>query len=87
MKVDFTKLKVQFEIEGEPISVDVSKTVGNIIYKQTSDIGLSDFARKIYYECEVEIPQQYINEIIMIVENCNLIAPVKKAIMDSLRKG
>lgn len=86
MKVDFKKLKVQFEIEGELMETDVAKPVGNIIFSQTSDIGLSDFAREIYHKGNVDIPTEYRDQIHVLIERSNLLAPIKRALIEELNK-
>ena len=61
--IDFKNVPVELRI-GEPEPTDVRRSVGNAINRNTSDIGLADFARKVFYSEEpVEIPTEYIVEI------------------------
>lgn len=80
--IDFSTVPVELRID-EPEPVDMRRSLGNTINRNTADIGLSDFARKIYYsEAPVEIPEEYIQPIINIVTHVdNLLAPAKKAVI------
>lgn len=56
------------DIEGNLEPRDISKELGNFIYRETSDLGELDLAQKIYkegeievYDHEVEIIQKYID--------------------------
>lgn len=83
-KIDFRKVKVQMTIEGEAIVFDLSKRVGNTIYAGTADIGLSDFAKEIYYKGEVAIANDQIDSIRSIITNSAFVVPVKRSIIDLL---
>lgn len=80
--IDFSTIPVELRID-EPEPVDMRRSLGNTINRNTADIGLSDFARKIYYsEVPVEIPEEYVQPIIAIVTHVdNLLAPAKKAVI------
>lgn len=54
MKIDFRKIKVK-DIEGKESSLDISKELGNSIYRNTADLGELELARNIYKDGEVEI--------------------------------
>lgn len=54
MKIDFRKIKV-FDIEGKDSNLDLSKELGNAIYKNTPDLGELEFAQELYKKGEVEI--------------------------------
>lgn len=54
MKINFKKITVT-DIDGNNSTVDVSKELGNAIYKQTQDIGELDFAREIYHNGEIDL--------------------------------
>ena len=85
--IDFSKVPVEIRI-GEAEATDVRRPVGNAINRNTSDIGLADFARKIFYSEEpVEIPSEYAEEIIRIVTRDEyLLAPAKVAVLDLIRE-
>lgn len=57
MKIDFRKIEVE-DIEGKKSTVDVSKVLGNTIYKHTTDLGELEFAQEIYKQGEVEVDAQ-----------------------------
>lgn len=56
MKIDFRKIEIT-DIEGNVKSIDVSKELGNAIYRNTPDLGELDFAQEIYRNGEVEIDE------------------------------
>lgn len=51
-KVNFKELSIQLTFEGQPVVLDVRKTVGNTIRQNTADIGLDELARTIYFPRE-----------------------------------
>lgn len=66
-KVNFKELSIQLTFEGQPVVLDVRKTVGNTIRQNTADIGLDELARTIYFsEGAIEIPDEYIPAILRI---------------------
>lgn len=85
MKVNFKAMPVEVKF-GEPEVMDVRHTVGNTINRSTSEIGLADLARRIYYdEDPVEIPEVYLPVIIAIITDAdNILGAGKKAIIGAL---
>lgn len=85
--IDFSKVPVEIRI-GEPTPTDVRRSVGNAINRNTSDIALGDFARKIFYSEEpVEVPAEYITEISQIVTRDEyLLAAAKTAVLRLLQE-
>lgn len=85
MKVNFKAMPVEVKF-GEPEVMDVRHTVGNTINRSTSDIGLADLARQIYYDDgPVEIPEVYRPVIIAIITDAdNILGAGKKAIIGAL---
>ncbi len=69
MKVDFSKVSINATVEGDPVVIDLTKEVGNLVYGRTADIAVSDFGKKIYYSKEaIDVPRpmaESIKEIIM----------------------
>lgn len=85
MKVDFKKIMVEINFEGDLVEVDTRKELANALYQTTSDIGLADFAREIYYSEEaIEVPEEYIKPILNISAS-RFIVPVQKALSDKLK--
>lgn len=85
IKVDFSKVKVQFAYEGKPVDTDIRTDVGNAIRKGTYDFGVEDFARQIYFgEGEIEIPEMYRAYILALLMESKLTVPAKEAIKQLL---
>lgn len=79
VKVDFGKVMVQHNIEGELQSFDFRKDLGNEIHQTTGDIGFDDFAHKIYFsEGAIEVPEEYIEPLKEIIK-VRYLASVQKA--------
>jgi len=53
-KIDFTKIEVT-DIEGNKSTLNISKELGNSIYKNTADLGELELARSIYKDGEIEV--------------------------------
>lgn len=87
-KIDFSKVNVEHRI-GEHSELDLRKTVANAIYQNTADIGLSDFARKIYYAEEpVEMPGNYAEKIVSIIgQSSTIMAAAKTAVIGLITGG
>lgn len=87
-KINFKALEVQTSFDGDKRTVDVTKTVGNMMMYNGSvllDIGFEDLAKEIYYsEGEVEVPTQYAAPIKEVVRQSPLIAAVKREIIKRL---
>ena len=56
MKINFRDFKTM-DIEGKEQVLDISKELGNAIYRETMDIGEVELARKIYLEGELELSE------------------------------
>lgn len=86
--IDFSKIPVELRF-GEVTETDMRRSLGNAINRNTSDIGLADFARKIFYSEEpVEIPAAYTEDITRIVtRNEYLLAPAKVAVLGLIREA
>lgn len=57
MRIDFRKIEASSSIGGEVEVFDVSKELGNAIYRSTPDIGEFNFAQELYDDGEVEIDE------------------------------
>lgn len=86
--IDFSKVPVEIRI-GEAEPIDIRRSVGNAINRNTADIALADFARKIFYSDEpVEIPAEYVVEITRIVNRDEyLLAPTKMAVLGLIQEA
>lgn len=86
--IDFSSIPVELRID-EPEPVDMRRSLGNTINRNTADIGLSDFARELYYsKAPIEIPEEYAQPIIAIVTHAdNLLAPAKKAVIRQINEA
>ncbi len=82
-KVDFRKIQVQ-DIEGKNVTVDISKELGNSIYKNTPDLGELDFAQSIYKDGEVEIDKTQAEIIRKYLDAGGFLAFVKKSVFEIL---
>lgn len=82
--IDFGKVMVQHEIEGEPKPFDFRRDLGNKIHQTTGDIGFDDFAHKIYFsEGAIEVPEEYVQPLMKIVKN-NYLASAQRAFNELL---
>lgn len=88
MKVDFTKVSVEVDFEGNKSIFNVAKKLGNAMKYETSvilDIGFEDLAKDIYYsKGEVEVPSQYIPAMIQVIKEAGFIAAVKRGLLELL---
>lgn len=57
MKIDFRAVPCR-DIEGNIQPLDISKDLGNHIYRQTGDLGELDLAQRIYREGCVELTDE-----------------------------
>jgi len=67
MKINFRDFKTM-DIEGKEQALDISKELGNTIYRETMDIGEVELARKIYLEGEVELSEGEVEIVKMFME-------------------
>lgn len=86
-KIDFSRVPVELRI-GEAEETNLCHSVGNAINRNTCDIGLADFARSVFYStAAVEIPNEYMEEIIAILNRDQyLLAPAKMAVLKLLQE-
>ncbi len=77
---DFTTVLVEVEFDKFE-AINLSKSIANLIHQGTADIGVDDVAREIYHNGKVEIEDDEIRkQLLFIVMNSSLIAPVKQAV-------
>lgn len=53
-KIDFRKISVE-DVTGKNSTLDISKELGNAIYRNTPDLGELDFAQELYKKGEVDV--------------------------------
>lgn len=76
---DFSAIMVESEFDKFQ-EVDTSKNVGNIIHKNTDDLGIDEIARQIYKEGKAEMTDFQAKVVLAILMNSNLLAFVKEGI-------
>lgn len=54
MRVDFSKIEI-VGIDGRPVTVDMSRKLGNALYYGSKDYALSNLGARIYTEKEIEV--------------------------------
>lgn len=88
MIVDFRKVEIEVNFDGEKKTVDVSKELANYCKQKTTDIGFEDFCREMYHKGEVVVKEEYKNAIISIIsaKTCPFYAFVKRGIINELNK-
>jgi hypothetical protein len=88
MTIDFRKVEVEINFDGEKKIVDVSKELANYCKQKTTDIGFEDFCREIYHKGEVEVTDEYKNAIISIIseKGCAFYEMVKRGIINALNQ-
>lgn len=57
MKIDFRTVEVK-DIEGNPVAVDLSKELGNMMYLNAQDIAEADLGHDIYHQGEVDLSKE-----------------------------
>ena len=83
MKIDFRKIEIK-DINGNVSVIDLSKELGNLIYKNTPDLGELEFAQELYKNGEVEVDDSKAEIIRKYVDRSGVLAFVKIAINNAL---
>lgn len=83
MKIDFREIETT-DIEGNKSTFDVSKELGNTIYKNTPDLGELDFAQTLYREGEIEVDESKAEIIRKYMETGQFLAFIKKSVYEKL---
>lgn len=83
MKIDFRKIETT-DIEGNNSTFDVSKELGNTIYKNTPDLGELDFAQTLYREGEIEVDEAKAEIIRKYMDVGQFYAFIKKSVNEKL---
>lgn len=82
-KIDFRKIKVS-DIEGKETTMDISKEMGNTIYKNTPDLGELEFAQEIYKKGEVDVTEERAAIVRKYMDVGQFFAYIKKAVNEAL---
>lgn len=85
MKIDFRKIEVK-DLDGNKSTVDVSKELGNAIYRTTQDIGELELAREIYKSGEAELTDEQIAIVRKYMDAGGFFAFVKEGVENLLIK-
>lgn len=64
---DFTQVEMEVSFDNM-MTLDISKTLGNVIHQNTGDLGLDEIARTIYKDGKADIPVCYIPAIVEILK-------------------
>ena len=85
-KIDFRKITVEINFDGEKRDIDVHKELANYAKLKTTDIGFEDFCREIYHNGEVEVDDKYAKVLksILSLPDCYFYAYVKRGIINAL---
>jgi len=88
MTIDFKNIKVK-DLDGNEMIYDVSKSLGNFIYKVTPDLGMFQFAQSMYNNGIVEMSDELKRQLVEILSlpQCPFIAIVKQKIIDILSQS
>ena len=88
MKVNFKELVfrgvdgcIMADENGTPVSVDISKSLGNFIYSETRDLGELELAQRVYKDGELDLTPEEVNIIGRYIKN-GFKAIVQKAYND-----
>lgn len=57
MKIDFSRVQIK-DIEGQTVTADISKELGNMMYLGAKDIAVADLGHDIYHKKEVELNKE-----------------------------
>ena len=84
IKVDFTKIRV-ISVDDTSEVLDLSKIVGNCVYRTTPDIGMADLARTVYHDGVADMTSAEINYFQQIIYSSSyVLAAFKKPISQLL---
>lgn len=57
MKIDFSQVPIR-DIDGNMMTVDISRELGNMMYLQAQDIAVADLGHDIYHKKVVELTHE-----------------------------
>lgn len=83
-KVDFRKITLK-NVEGEEMSVDFSKQLGNQMYMQGQNIEECELGKRMYFDGEVELKDKDIEVVKRFVAGYPYVS--RTAVMDAIDKA
>lgn len=83
-KVDFRKITLK-NVEGEEMSVDFSKQLGNQLYMQGQNIEECELGKRMYFDGEVEMNEKGIEVVKRFVAGYPYVS--RTAVMDAIDKA
>ena len=83
-KVDFRKITLK-NVEGEEMSVDFSKQLGNQMYMQGQNIEECELGKRMYFDGEVEMNEKGIEVVKRFVAGYPYVS--RTAVMDAIDKS
>lgn len=83
-KVDFRKITLK-NVEGEEMSVDFSKQLGNQMYMQGQNIEECELGKRMYFDGEVEMNEKNIEVVKRFVAGYPYVS--RMAVMDAIDKA
>ena len=83
-KVDFRKITLK-NVEGEEMSVDFSKQLGNQMYMQGQNIEECELGKRMYFDGEVELSEKDIEVVKRFVAGYPYVS--RTAVMDAIDKA
>ena len=83
--MNFKEIKLK-DLEGNEAVYDVSKSLGNIIYQSTADLGMLDVAQQIYKKGSIDLTDEAKEELLRILSDTRtpLIAVVKQELINRI---
>ena len=84
MSLSLLQLNFVASFEQKPLNPadDISQKYDKVL-NRTSDFAVSDFARDIYFKGEVEITPEFAKQCLAIINQSDLIVPVKRALIQA----
>lgn len=83
-KVDFKKITLK-NVEGEEMSVDFSKQLGNQMYMQGQNIEECELGKRMYFDGEVELSEKNIEVVKRFVAGYPYVS--RTAVIDAINKA
>lgn len=82
MEIDFKSIEIE-NLDGSKESLDISKELGNAIFRKTQDLGELELAREIYRKGKVDLTTEQAQAVRNYVED-TFLAFVKETVLPKL---